>query len=134
MCVALSAWSGRLCALACVAWYAPSPLCGPPCRTYWSGYRLQDLPPESLAGAAHCLALLPTGVRREDAVEAAGGRGGALVLRLKDEAGRADLRLHLLRSKALVAAVAGRPGEGEGGGGSTGGASGRSGMAQGVRV
>jgi hypothetical protein len=49
-------------------------------RPYWRGCRLLALPPELAGGAEHVLALVPEGLRREDAAESA----AALVLRGSD--------------------------------------------------
>lgn len=48
--------------------------------SYWRGFRLVTLPPELAGGAEHVLAMLPEGLRREDAAESS----AALVLKGND--------------------------------------------------
>ena len=72
-------------------------------RSYWRGWRLVELPPEEVGGAECAVAMVPEGVRREAAAEAPEG----LVLRLSEARQVAELRRNMMRSAALVEAVAG---------------------------
>lgn len=73
------------------------------CRSYWQGWRLMELHPEQVGAAEHAVALVPEGVRREEAAEC----GEGLVLRLGDSRDVVELRRSLTRSAKLVESVAG---------------------------